>query len=47
MASTDDRMPRSRVIFLDEGRATVVIHRESDEDLLRLDVPQAEEVALP
>jgi diaminopimelate decarboxylase len=45
MASTYNRMPRPPVVFLDDGRATVAIRRESDEDLLRLDVAHGEEVA--
>ena len=45
MASTYNRMPRPPVVFLDDGRATVAIRRENDEDLLRLDVAHGEEVA--
>lgn len=44
MASTYNRMPRPPVLFIRNGRATVVIRRETDEDLLRLDVAQPEEV---
>jgi diaminopimelate decarboxylase len=45
MASTYNRMPRPPALFLRDDRATVVIRRETDEDLLRLDVAQPEEVS--
>ncbi|HMF03992.1 MAG TPA: diaminopimelate decarboxylase, partial [Acidimicrobiia bacterium] len=39
MASNYNRVPRPAVVFVREGRARVVIRRESPEDLVRLDSP--------
>jgi diaminopimelate decarboxylase len=47
MASTYNPMPRPAVLFDKDGRARVVIRRETDEDLLRLDVPPTTEGSLP
>ena len=38
MASNYNKVPRPAVVFVREGRARVVIRRESPEDLVRLDV---------
>ncbi len=37
MASNYNRVPRPPVVFVEEGRATVVVRRETIEDLLRLE----------
>ncbi|MGW6458678.1 diaminopimelate decarboxylase family protein, partial [Streptomyces sp. NPDC055078] len=38
MASNYNKLPRPAVVFVRDGRARVVVRRETDEDLLRLDV---------
>ncbi len=39
MASTYNKVPRPAVVFVADGRARLVVRRESLDDLLRLDVP--------
>lgn len=39
MASTYNLVPRPAVVFVAEGRARVVVRRQTEDDLLRLDVP--------
>ncbi|MFI1013149.1 diaminopimelate decarboxylase [Streptomyces sp. NPDC020965] len=39
MASNYNKLPRPAVVFVRDGRARVVVRRETDEDLLRLDLP--------
>ncbi len=43
MASTYNRVPRSAVVFVEDGRAKLVVRRETYEDLLSLDVDEPEE----
>jgi diaminopimelate decarboxylase len=38
MASNYNRLPRPPIVFVRDGRARVVVRRETYEDLLRLDV---------
>jgi diaminopimelate decarboxylase len=38
MASNYNKVPRSAVVFVADGAARVVVRRETDEDLIRLDV---------
>ncbi|GAA3485827.1 diaminopimelate decarboxylase [Streptomyces yanii] len=48
MASNYNKLPRSAVVFVSDGRARTVVRRETEEDLLRLDVDEpAEPVAPP
>jgi diaminopimelate decarboxylase len=42
MASTYNKVPRPAVVFVADGRARLVVRRESLDDLLRLDVPLEE-----
>lgn len=44
MANNYNRIPRPPVVFVEDGIVTLVIKRESYEDLLRLDVPLKETV---
>ncbi len=44
MASNYNRFPRPALVLAEEGRATVIVRRETYEDLIRLDVPLAEAV---
>jgi diaminopimelate decarboxylase len=37
MASNYNKVPRPAVVFVSDGRARMVVRRESDEDLIRLD----------
>jgi len=37
MASNYNRIPRPAAVLVDDGRASVIVERESDQDLLRLD----------
>jgi diaminopimelate decarboxylase len=37
MASNYNRVPRPAVVMVDDGHATVIVERETNEDLLRLD----------
>jgi diaminopimelate decarboxylase len=39
MANNYNRIPRPAVVFVENGKATLVVKRESYEDLLRLDLP--------
>lgn len=39
MASNYNRMPRPPVVLVADGRATEIVRRETNEDLLRLDLP--------
>ncbi|MBM7651499.1 diaminopimelate decarboxylase [Neobacillus cucumis] len=39
MANNYNRIPRPAVVFVENGRATLVVKRESYEDLVRLDLP--------
>ncbi|TBO57410.1 diaminopimelate decarboxylase, partial [Streptomyces kasugaensis] len=47
MASNYNKLPRPAVVFVREGRARTVVRRETDEDLLRLDVAGPAELAAP
>jgi diaminopimelate decarboxylase len=42
MANNYNKVPRPAVVFVHEGRARLVVRRETDDDLLRLDVEAAE-----
>lgn len=44
MSNNYNRIPRPPVVFVEDGVATLVIKRESYEDLLRLDVPLKEKI---
>ncbi|MEU6010834.1 diaminopimelate decarboxylase [Streptomyces sp. NPDC047453] len=46
MASNYNKLPRPAVVFVADGRARVVVRRETDEDLLRLDVSEAADAAV-
>jgi diaminopimelate decarboxylase len=37
MASNYNKVPRPGVVFVAEGEARVVVRRETDDDLIRLD----------
>lgn len=39
MGSTYNKVPRPAVVFVRDGEARVVVRRETDDDLVRLDVP--------
>ncbi len=39
MANNYNRIPRPAVVFVEDGEATVVVKRETYEDLIRLDLP--------
>ncbi|MFE0425891.1 diaminopimelate decarboxylase family protein, partial [Streptomyces sp. NPDC058953] len=39
MASNYNKLPRPAVVFVRDGEARLVVRRETEEDLLRLDVP--------
>jgi diaminopimelate decarboxylase len=39
MANNYNRIPRPAVVFVENGKATLVVKRETYEDLLRLDLP--------
>lgn len=40
MASNYNKLPRPAVVFVSDGRARTVVRRETEEDLLRLDVDE-------
>lgn len=44
MANNYNRIPRPPVVFVENGMATLVVRRETYEDLIRLDLPLAEKV---
>lgn len=44
MANNYNRIPRPPVVFVENGKATLVVQRESYEDLVRLDLPLKKEV---
>jgi diaminopimelate decarboxylase len=37
MASNYNRLPRPAVVMVEDGNATVIVRRETEDDLLRLD----------
>jgi diaminopimelate decarboxylase len=37
MASNYNKVPRPAVVFVTDGQARVVVQRETDEDMIRLD----------
>ena len=39
MANNYNRIPRPAVVFVENGRAALVVKRETYEDLIRLDLP--------
>jgi len=39
MSNNYNRIPRPAVVFVENGKATLVVKRESYEDLVRLDLP--------
>jgi diaminopimelate decarboxylase len=39
MANNYNRIPRPAVVFVENGKAALVVKRETYEDLLRLDLP--------
>ena len=39
MASNYNRLPRPAVVFVENGKAKLVIRRETYEDLIKLDLP--------
>jgi diaminopimelate decarboxylase len=44
MASNYNRLPRPAVVFVENGKATLVVERESYQDLIKLDRPLYEVV---
>lgn len=46
MASNYNRLPRPAVVFVENGKATLVVKRESYEDIIKLDLPLEETIKL-
>jgi diaminopimelate decarboxylase len=44
MASNYNRLPRPAVVFVENGQATLVVERESYQDIIKLDRPLYEVV---
>ena len=44
MANNYNRIPRPPVVFVENGEATLVVKRETYEDLVRLDLPLKETI---
>jgi diaminopimelate decarboxylase len=42
MANNYNRIPRPPVVFVENGETTLVVKRETYEDLIRLDLPLKE-----